>query len=187
MSVSAEGLFKDRPSFFGTWIQIWELDLLALLPPGVKVRTQRSKNPVKKIKILLADYPHALSESVKSALRSLKGRQDRLIEDSCRYEVEELDVNKDHGPMDILLWVGKNKPDDVTLALVVVLGLGKSEESGVLDHLHTTDRALTILGIAPDSKSAFIEQLCPWRREVIDLSVEGFYDAIRKAIMTPCA
>ncbi len=88
--------------------------------------------------------------------------------------------------MDILLWVKSNKPDEFAYAPTIVLGLGGSEESGLLDHLHATDRNLTILGVAPDMGSAFIEQLCPTRREMLIPSEDNMLRALLNAIREPC-
>ena len=88
--------------------------------------------------------------------------------------------------MDILLWVKSNKPDEFAFAPTLVLGLGGSEESGLLDHLHATDRHLTILGVAPDMRSAFIEQLCPTRRAMLNPSEDNILSALLDAIRAPC-
>ena len=141
---------------------------------------------MKLIRILLADYPHRIPDSVKNAFRALRERQDRLADDVCLFVIEELDASKDQGPMDILLWVKSNKPDEFAYAPTIVLGLADSEESGLLDHLHATDRNLTILGVAPDMGSAFIEQLCPTRREMLDPSEESMLTALCNAIRAPC-
>ncbi len=165
---------------------MWEPDLLGCSPSELRMRSHKSRDRVKQIKILLADYPHALPESVKNAFRALRERQDQLADDVCAYIVEELGAAKDQGPMDILMWVKSNTPDEVTFPLALVLGLGDSEESGLLDHLHATDRNLRILGVAPDMGSAFIEQLCPTRREMLKPSEESILSALCNAIRAAC-
>ncbi len=137
---------------------------------------------LKEIKILLVDYPHALPVSVKNALRVLHNRQDQLADSLWIYRVEELEDKKDQAPMDILLWVKNNSPDELTLALALVLGFGDSEESGLLDHLHATDPNLTILGVVPDRNGAFIAQLCPRRREIVNPTENSILAALCGAI-----
>ena len=56
----------------------------------------------------------------------------------------------------------------------------------LLDHLHATDRNLTILGVAPDMGSAFIEQLCPTRREMLNPSEDNMLNALCNAVLAPC-
>lgn len=141
---------------------------------------------MKQIRILLADYPHALPDSVKNTFRALREQQVRLVDDLCLYVVEELASAKDEEPIDILLWVKSNKPDQVTFPLAVVLGLGDSEESGLLDHLHATNCNVTILGVASDMRSAFIEQLCPRRRRILPTTESGILTALCDAIREPC-
>lgn len=142
---------------------------------------------VKQIKILLADYPHALPESLKQAFRALTERDDRLADDLCLYAVEELDAGRDQGPMDILMWVKANRPDEFTVALALVLGVEGPEEAGLLDHLHATDPNLTVLGVARSKNTAFIEQLCPRRRELVNPTEDGILAAFCEAIRVPCA
>ena len=141
---------------------------------------------MKQIKVLLADYPHIIPDGVKNAFRALREREDRLAEDRLHYVVDDLAVGKAPSPMDVLVWVKSNKPDGITVALGLVLGLGLTEEAGLLDHLHETDRNLTILGVAHDMRSAFIEQLCPQRREILNPTEDSMLAALCHAIRAPC-
>ncbi|MFQ5881375.1 MAG: hypothetical protein ACE5I9_02720 [Candidatus Methylomirabilales bacterium] len=84
-------------------------------------------------------------------------------------------------PVDLLVAVRETEAD------VLILALKNSEEPGLCSHLLTEHPNLTILGLTYEGKSAFIEQLCPLRREIIDPSEAKILSALRHATRAPCS
>ncbi len=118
-----------------------------------------------KIRILLANRPRLIREVVRE-----------IIDDQPDMEV----VREVLDPLDILLGVMETKAD------AVILALKGSEESGLCSHLLAEYPNLTILCLAFEGESAFIEQLCPRRREILDPSQAIILSALRQAIW-PCS
>ena len=120
---------------------------------------------VKKIRIVLANRPRLMREVVR-----------KIIEQEGDMEI----VGEVLDPLDLLVAVRETKAD------AVIVALNNSEAPGVCSHLLGVYPDLTILGVAPQGNSAFIEQLCPRRREIINPSDESILRALRQAIQSPC-
>jgi len=101
----------------------------------------------------------------------------KLVEGQANMEI----VGDLRGPMKILQEVGRAKAD------AVILAQAGSEEPGLCSQLLAVYPDLTILGIAPDMKSAFTQQLCSQRREVIDMQNEKIVEILRAAVREPCS
>ena len=123
--------------------------------------------PVKKIRILLANRPQMMRELVKNMINRQNDME--VVED------EVLD------PLGLLMAVEEKKAD------AVIVAFEDSEEPGLCSHLLGEYPNLTILGLTSHGKSAFIEQLCPRRREVIDPSEASIVHALRQAVLAPCS
>ena len=119
---------------------------------------------MEKIRVLLANYPVMLPDEVR-----------KLVEEQPGIEI----VGELRGPMRILQEVGRTKADAVILAQV------GSEEPGLCSQLLAVYPDLTILGVASDMKAAFIEQLCPRRRDIIDPQSENIVESLRAAVREP--
>lgn len=120
---------------------------------------------MKKIKVLLANRPRMMREVFRE-----------IIERQSDMEV----VGEVLDPLDILMAVREMEAD------AVILAVKDSEEPGLCSHLLSENPNLTILGLTSEGKSAFIEQLCPRRREIIDPSEGSILSALREAIRAPC-
>lgn len=121
---------------------------------------------MKTIKVLLANRPRMMREVVKE-----------IIEQQSDMEV----VGEVLDPLDILVAVRGTEAD------AVILGLRGSEEPGLCSHLIAEYPNLTILGLASEGKSAFVEQLCPRRQQIIDPSEANILSALRQAVKEPCS
>ena len=82
------------------------------------------------------------------------------------------------GPMRILQEVGRTKAD------AIILTLDGIEEPGLCSQLLAVYPDLTILGVASDM--AFIQQLCPRRRDIIDPQSMNIVESLRAAVREPC-
>ena len=121
---------------------------------------------MEKIRVLLANHPMMIPDAVR-----------KLVEGQANMEI----VGDLRGPMKILQEVGRAKAD------AVILAQAGSEEPGLCSQLLAVYPDLTILGIAPDMKSAFTQQLCSQRREVIDMQNEKIVEILRAAVREPCS
>lgn len=120
---------------------------------------------MEKIRVLLANYPMMLPNEVR-----------KLVEGQPGMEV----VGDLRGPMRILQEVGRTKAD------AVILTLDGLEEPGLCSQLLAVYPDVTILGVASDMKAAFIQQLCPRRRDIIDPQSENIVESLRAAVREPC-
>lgn len=120
---------------------------------------------MEKIRVLLANYPMMLPDEVR-----------KLVEGQPGMEV----VGDLRGPMRILQEVGRTKAD------AVILTLDGLEEPGLCSQLLAVYPDVTILGVASDMKAAFIQQLCPRRRDIIDPQSENIVESLRAAVREPC-
>jgi len=118
---------------------------------------------VKKIKILLANRPRMLREVVRE-----------IIEAQPDMEV----VGEVPDPVELLVAVKD------TVADAVILDLEDSEEPGLASHLLAGYPNLTIVGLAPNGKTAFVR---PGRREIVDPTGANILSALRQASMSPCS
>ncbi len=121
---------------------------------------------VEKIRILLVD-DHVI---LRAGLRALLG-----TEPDMEVVGEVLD------PLDLLVAVKEMEAD------AVILAVKDSEEPGLCSHLLAEYPNLAILCLALEGKSAFIEQLCPRRLEIVDPSEDKILSALRQAVRTPCS
>ena len=121
---------------------------------------------MKKIRVLLANRPRMLREVLRE-----------IIEDQPDMEV----VGEVLDPLDLLMAVRNMKAD------AVILAVKDSEEPGLCSHLLAEYPNLAILCLALEGKSAFIEQLCPRRLEIVDPSEDKILSALRHAVRAPCS
>ena len=119
---------------------------------------------MEKIRVLLANYPVMLPDEVR-----------KLVEEQPGIEI----VGELRGPMRILQEVGRTKAD------AVILTLDGLEEPGLCSQLLAVYPDVTILGVASDMKAAFIQQLCPRRRDIIDPQNENIVESLRAAVREP--
>jgi hypothetical protein len=54
-------------------------------------------------------------------------------------------------------------------------------------HLLAECPNVTILVLDVDRDAAFIQQLCPWQREIVDPSVATIMNTLRHAVLMPCS
>lgn len=120
---------------------------------------------MKKIRVLLANRPRMMREVVR---KTIEHQEDMKV------------VGEVLDPLGLLMAVRKTGAD------VVILALKGSEEPGLCSHLLAEYPNLTILGLAPQGESAFIDQLRPHRQEISDPSEANILSALRHAIRAPC-
>lgn len=120
---------------------------------------------MKKIRVLLANRPRLMREVMREILES---------QPDMEVVGEVLD------PLGLLVAVREMEADSVVLAL------RDSEESGLRSHLLAEYPNLTILCLASEGETAFIEQLCPRRKEIIDPSEASILNALRHSVREPC-
>jgi DNA-binding NarL/FixJ family response regulator len=120
---------------------------------------------MEKIKVLLSNHPQIVRD---------------LVREMLVYQTDMEIVGDVVSPLDLLLAVKE------TGAHVVVLALDETKSPGVLSHLWAQCPHVTILGLSATGDRAFIEQLCPWRREIVDLSAENLMHVLREAVREPC-
>ena len=83
-------------------------------------------------------------------------------------------------PFDLLVAVKEKH------ANAVILSVGEAETSGLCSHLLAEYPTLTVLELSFEDGRAFLEQLCPSRREIADPSAASVLSALRQAIREPC-
>lgn len=84
-------------------------------------------------------------------------------------------------PIELLLEVKRTDAD------VVVLEIKDDTTPGLFSHLFAEFPRLVVLGIERHDARAFVEQLCPRRREIGAFSdATRMIDALRKAVLSPC-
>lgn len=120
---------------------------------------------MKKIRLLLGNRPRLMREII----RGMIDRQEDM-------EV----VGEILDPVDLLVAVRETEAD------AVILALRGSEEPGLCSHLLAEYPNLTIIGLSSEGKSAFVEQLCPRRQDIVDASEAKILSALRQAIR-PCS
>ena len=114
-----------------------------------------------RIGILLANRPRLRRE----VLRNIIERQS----DICI-------LGEVFNPIDLLATVGETEAD------AVIVTFKNSEGPALCTHLLAEYPSLTILGLSSKGESAFIEQLSPQRREIIDPSETSVLSALRHAV-----
>lgn len=120
---------------------------------------------VKKIRIVLANQPRMARQVVREMI---DGQHDMEV------------VREARSRFDLLLAVRETHAD------AVILGAGNSEIPGLCSHLLAEYPGLTILALGIEGGRAFVEQLCPSRREIVNPSRENVLAALREAISEPC-
>ena len=120
---------------------------------------------VKKIRIILANRPQ-LARDVVRGIIDRQGDMEVVREAEQRF--------------DLLLAVKETHAD------AVILSAHDSDVQGLCSHLLAEYPGLTILALSVEGRSAFVEQLCPSRREIADPSNERVLAALRQAIRDPC-
>lgn len=118
---------------------------------------------MKKIRVLLANRPRMMREVVRETIEH---------QEDMEVVGEVLD------PLGLLMAVRETGAD------AVILALKGPEEPGLCSHLLAEYPNLTIIGLAPDSKTAFIR---PRRQEIDDPSEAKILSALRQAIREPCS
>ena len=118
---------------------------------------------VKKIRVLLANRPRMMREVVREIVES---QQDMEV------------VGEVLNPVEVLVAVREAKPD------AVILALKDSEEPGLCSHLVAEYPNLTILGLAPDGRTALIR---PRRQEIVHPSGANILSTLRHAVRAPCS
>jgi DNA-binding NarL/FixJ family response regulator len=113
------------------------------------------------IRVLLANHPQTIPSVVKNTI-------------AAQPDMEV--VGEEYGPMQILQHTGSSK------AQVVILCTCGMEQPGLCSHLLSAYPAVTILCIASDLTSAFVEKLYARRDAVPGTSLESMMQSIRLAV-----
>lgn len=74
-----------------------------------------------------------------------------------------------------------------TKANVVIVALRNSQEPGLVSHLLAEYPNVTVLVLVSQGNIAYIVQMCPWRKEIVDPSEANILSALRHAIQEPCS
>ena len=114
-----------------------------------------------KIRVLFANSPLMVPAAIRN-----------FIEGQADMEV----VGDFRGPMKILQETGR------TLADAVILIHEGTDEPGLCSQLLAAYPDLTILGVAPDMRSAFVQRMCPQRRDTILATSEDCIRVLTAAV-----
>ena len=120
---------------------------------------------VKKIRIVLANRPRMARQVV-----------GEMIEGQHDMEV----VREASSRFDLLLAVKE------TNAHAMTMSARDSEDPGLCSHLLSEYPGLTVVTLGVEGRRAFVEQLCPSRREIANPSSANVLAALREAIREPC-
>ena len=121
---------------------------------------------MRKIKVLLANQPRIMREVMRE-----------VIERQPDMEV----VGETLDSLGVLLAAKETEAD------VVVIALRDSEEPGLVSHLLAECPRVTVLVLPSQGDTAFIVQMCPWRKEIVDPSDANILSALRHAVQEPCS
>jgi DNA-binding NarL/FixJ family response regulator len=121
---------------------------------------------VSKITILLANLPQMMREVLRS-----------IIAHQADMEI----IGEFPDPVELLLAAKETRAD------AVIVEMRGAEEPGLCSHLLAECPNVTILVLESEGNTAFIEQLCPWRREIVDPSEANIVHALRQAVRAPCS
>ena len=107
-----------------------------------------------------------------------------MVPDAIRQlvaEQEDMEVVGDcRGPMKILQETGRTKAD------AVILAQEGTDEPGLCSQLLAVYPDLTIVSVTPDMTSAFTQQLCCHRRNMVVSNKANIVDELRAAVRKPC-
>jgi 6-phosphogluconolactonase/glucosamine-6-phosphate isomerase/deaminase len=117
-----------------------------------------------KIKILLA-IP---SQMIRGLVEEIRAQSDMEI------------VGEHLDPLPLLLAAKETK------ANAAIVASRNSREPGLVSHLLAECPNMIVLGLGDQGHIAFIVQMCPWRKEIIDPSEANILSALRHAIQEPC-
>jgi DNA-binding NarL/FixJ family response regulator len=120
---------------------------------------------VDKIRVLIADHPIMVPDAVR-----------RLVDEQDDIEV----VGDCRGPMKILQETGRTNAD------AVILMQEGENEPGICSQLLAAYPDLVVMSINRDLTTGFTIQLCPHRREFIDLHPGDIVQPLRAAIKVGC-
>lgn len=118
-----------------------------------------------KIRVLLANHPVMLPEGMWELVEE---QEDMVLVGDCR------------GPMKILQEIGRTKAD------AVILAPEGSTEPGLCSQLLAVYPDLTIVGVTPDMRMAFTQQLCSHRRDTPNAEERDIIQMIRTTVRNPC-
>jgi len=118
-----------------------------------------------KIRVLLANHPMMVPDSIRNLVTD---QEDMELVGDCR------------GPMKILYEVGRTKAD------AVILAQEGTSEPGLCSQLLAVYPDLTIIGITPDMRMAFTQQLCSHRKNMLDSEQRDIIQMIRSTVRNPC-
>jgi DNA-binding NarL/FixJ family response regulator len=121
---------------------------------------------MKKIRILLANHPRLLRELVREIIER---QPDMTI------------VGELLDPLGLLLAAKDTEAD------AVIIALRNSEAPGLVSHLLAECPNVTVLGLVSQGNTAFIVQMRPWRREIVDSSEFNILNALPHAVREPCS
>ena len=119
-----------------------------------------------KIRVLLANHPMMIPDAIRQLVAD---QEDMELVGDCR------------GPMHILQETGRAKAD------VVILAHEDTKEPGLCSQLLSVYPDLTILSVTPDLASAFTQQLCSRRRDIINVQTSKIVEACRTVVRKPCS
>jgi DNA-binding NarL/FixJ family response regulator len=117
------------------------------------------------IRILLAQFPQIMQETMRHAIEL---QPDMAI------------VGEYSNPLELLLAAREFE------ATAVIIAMENSELPGWCSHLFAEFPNITILGLTLTGEMAFVEQLCPRRREILDPTEMNIISALRRAVREPC-
>ena len=84
-------------------------------------------------------------------------------------------------PMEVLLSAKRMDVD------VVIIPFNDSEDPGLVSHLLAEMPNLTVLMASSTTSVAYVVQLCPQRRELLDTSELNLVRVLRSAVRNPCS
>jgi DNA-binding NarL/FixJ family response regulator len=120
---------------------------------------------VNKIRVLLANHPLMIPDGIRELVA----------------QEEDMEIVGDlRGPMKILQETGR------TMADAVILAQEGMDEPGLCSQLLAVYPDLTILSIAPNMTSGFMQQLCSRRRDLASVEHLDIAQTLRMAVRDPC-
>ena len=118
-----------------------------------------------KIRVLLANHPMMIPDDIRE-----------LVAMQADMEL----VGDFRGPMKILQETGRTKAD------AVILAQEGEDDVGLCSQLLAVYPDLTIMSVAPDLATAFTQQLCSHRHNVMSGEHREIVQTLRMAVRNPC-